>query len=86
MYNKLRLNGNGKVGTTGQNYESRIMIQQHLKPGNNTGILEYMTTVDPNCFSPVKQKLHINIKVLQTVHYMQIVMFCRLSKGTQTSI
>lgn len=51
MYNKLRLNGNAKVGTTGQNYESHIMIQQHLKRGNNTGILEYMTTVDPNCFS-----------------------------------
>lgn len=53
MYNKLRLNGNAKVGTTGQNYESHIMIQ-HLKHGNNTGILEYTTTVDPNCFSPLK--------------------------------
>lgn len=82
MYNKLRLNGNAKVGTTVQNYESHIMIQQHLKRGNNTGILEYTTTVDPNCFSPVKEKLRINLKVLQTVHYMQMVMFCRLSKGT----
>lgn len=54
MYNKLRLNGNAKVGTTGWNYESHIMIQQHLKCENNIGILEYTTTVDPNCFSPVK--------------------------------
>lgn len=60
------------------------MIQQHLKCENNIGILEYTTTVDPNCFSLVKQKLHINLKVLQTVHYMQMVMLCRLSKGTQT--
>lgn len=60
------------------------MIQQHLKCENNIGILEYTTTVDPNCFSPVKQKLHINLKVLHTVHYMQMVMLCRLSKGTQT--
>ena len=59
------------------------MIQQHLKCENNIGILEYTTTVDPNCFSPVKQKLHINHKVLHTVHYMQMAMLCRLSKGTQ---
>lgn len=62
------------------------MIQQHLECGNNIGILGYMTTVDPNCFSLVKEKLHINLKVLQTVHYMQMVMFCRLSKGIQPSL
>lgn len=61
------------MGTTGQNYESHIMIQRHLKCGNNIGILECMTTVDPNCLPLVKLKLHINLHVLQTVHYMQMV-------------
>lgn len=49
------------MGPTEQNYEPHIMIQQHLKCENNTGIPEYMTTVDPNCFSLVKKKLHINL-------------------------
>lgn len=53
-YNKLRLGGNAELGAPGQNYEHRIMIQQHLKCRSNIGTLDYMATVDPNSFSLFK--------------------------------